>query len=828
MAILIFLDTAGPILQLGDAEVTTDLGGLQVVQAVLAGGTPDVDEIAQRCGSDPSALADIARQVRDLGTIVGLPELPEPRPVPLQPRAPATYGPDVLLQAQLPQPVFATAAGFSVWPVGHRDPVLLDAHEAGLLACFAMPTRAETLDALRQPGNRLLVDDATRDRAVAQLCAQALVDEEVAIPLRTGWEQGKASTRRIHHRTRALVRQQAEHLEARPPRGDRVPVYPVERSAKNHPPLALGMLMAAAEAHGGGVLTDRYDFVPDWQVRPASVRRAVADGPGVFLFSNYTWSSPGNLSISAKVKELSPRSLVIHGGPDTPKFPGDREQYFADHPSVDVIVHGEGEATLPEVLAAVDGRLDGDLRALHDVAGITFRPTPDAEPVTTAERDRIADLDVLPSPYLTGLFDAWKHAAIMVTIESNRGCPYGCTFCDWGSATNSRIRKFDLQRVFDEIEWAAEAQVPIVMIADANFGIFERDVEIVQRIADLKNECGFPDRMLTNYAKNTVKHLEPIVQILSDAKLDVNGIMSVQSFDENVLAITKRKNLKSSEFERLAARFRENQMPMLSDVMLGLPGSNLDTTRSDLQGIMEHEVNANIHATQLLPNSPMNEPSYRAEWEIAVDDHARLVSTKSYTADERAEMDRIVDGFHAAETYGVLRLVVRWLGARLDIREIDALETLRLGAIADPGRYPLLAWVLTRFLDSTTPPGPWWLLLDEVGRFIDDEWSIPGDDAEWQTIRTLQLHALPDHGRAFPDVVDLPHDAVSWLRDLIDHRRTGEPTAALSSYPPATVEIDDPHGTCATLGTRRGVTDHHSFELAWPGARHIVHRWAPD
>jgi hypothetical protein len=269
-------------------------------------------------------------------------------------------------------------------------------------------------------------------------------------------------------------------------------------------------------------------------------------------------------------------------------------------------------------------------------------------------------------------------------------------------------------------------------------------------------------------------------------------------------------------------------MPMLSEIMLGLPGSNLDTSRSDLQGIMDYEVNANIHATQLLPNTPMNEPSYRAEWEIVTDDHARLVSTRSYTAEDRAEMDRMVQSFHSAETYGVLRIVVRWLAARLDIREIDALEAMRLGAIGRPATYPLLNHVLTRFLESTTPPGPWWLLLDEVGRFIADEWSIEADDSEWQTIRTLQLHVLPAHGRQFPDVVELRHDAVTWLRDWIDHRKTGATVAPLRDYPPTTVEIDDPHGTCATIGTRRSVTDHHSFELAWPGARHIVHRWSPD
>ena len=47
----------------------------------------------------------------------------------------------------------------------------------------------------------------------------------------------------------------------------------------------------------------------------------------------------------------------------------------------------------------------------------------------------------------------------MAILETNRGCPYGCTFCDWGSATLSRIRKFDLDRVFAELEWCAQHEV---------------------------------------------------------------------------------------------------------------------------------------------------------------------------------------------------------------------------------------------------------------------------------------------------------------------------------------------------------------------------------
>ena len=52
-----------------------------------------------------------------------------------------------------------------------------------------------------------------------------------------------------------------------------------------------------------------------------------------------------------------------------------------------------------------------------------------------------------------------------------------------------------------------------MFLADANFGIFERDVEIAEKVAELKASYGYPNCCPTNYAKNTMKHLKKIVEI---------------------------------------------------------------------------------------------------------------------------------------------------------------------------------------------------------------------------------------------------------------------------------------------------------------------------
>ena len=82
--------------------------------------------------------------------------------------------------------------------------------------------------------------------------------------------------------------------------------------------------------------------------------------------------------------------------------------------------------------------------------------------------------------------------------------------------------------MFAELEWCADHGFK-VMLADANFGIFERDVDISQKIADLKAVHGYPKFVGNNYAKNTVKHLSKIIEIFTEAGIVAEGKMSMQS-----------------------------------------------------------------------------------------------------------------------------------------------------------------------------------------------------------------------------------------------------------------------------------------------------------
>jgi hypothetical protein len=568
----------------------------------------------------------------------------------------------------------------------------------------------------------------------------------------------------------------------------------------------------------------------------------LVDQPAIYFVSNYLWSHDRCAAVSVRAKQANPNSIVVHGGPNTPKYPADVEAYFRDHPDVDVTVRGEGEETAAELLAALVGQLGPDhegppdLSVLADVPGLSYR---DGDRVVrTADRDRIADLDTIPSPYLTGLFDLYGRVPhVSATIETNRGCPYGCTFCDWGSATLSRIRKFDIERVFAELEWCARSHIKAVGLADANFGIWERDVEITQRLADLKAIHGYPRLFGSNYAKNTVKHLRRIIEILVDAGILTHGVLSLQSMDEGTLDTIKRSNIRLDKYEDLATQFREADLPLHVDLMLGLPGSTAASFNDDLQACIDREVQANVHPTELLVNSPMNEPAYREENKIEIDvigTNKLVVSTASFTRQDRAFMGDMRRVFLLCEDFGVLRHVARYVRSETGVREVDFYSRLLLDARADRERWPAIAFTLEQAPDVMTAPVSWKFLFDDLHQYLVEELHITDDDA-LATILAVQLALLPAPERPFPLHLELAHDYAAWHRSVIEVKDAGHRTdwhehvAALRTFPPAPFTVDDPDGVSRLAAGQN--LDMHGFGFNWElesPVRRRVDNWVND
>jgi radical SAM superfamily enzyme YgiQ (UPF0313 family) len=576
----------------------------------------------------------------------------------------------------------------------------------------------------------------------------------------------------------------------------RIPIYFVPHMA-NHYPLALGMMFSFVTGYKDGALMERFMPVPiEYQKNPADILNGAYNiyGKGIWLFSNYMWSVTSNLKISAAVKDHDNRNITIHGGPSTPGYALACSKFMMQHKCVDVAVHGEGELAIAEILESL-GPEPVEFAKLNDVRGITFRRARNSatgleneDLVRTGPRARIQDLDMLPSPYLTGVFDAYGSSTDAAIIESNRGCPFGCTFCDWGSATMQKIRKYDLQRVKDEIEWIGENQVRVIWIADANFGIYDRDIEITEWICKIKEKHGYPMEVVVNYTKNATKRLAKIVKLFASNNICSQGVISIQTRDPFTLEVINRKNIKTDKYNDLAEIFRTEGLPLSTDLMIGLPGMTVESFKADLQYFFDMDVTVKAYPTELLPNSPMADPDYMEKYEIEVDENNFLVSTFSYSRDDLHEMNVIYYLYTVADSFSILRYVLRYLRWDHGILALDFLQKLHDELEKDPYRYPAIAYMSKVFQHYMNVPGGWQQFYNEVADFTETTFGVRRD-AGFDAVLHFNEIVMPDDALTYPLNVRLEHDVSAYF--LEHNSKPTQHLKLLTTYPPTDAIIDD-------------------------------------
>ena len=585
-------------------------------------------------------------------------------------------------------------------------------------------------------------------------------------------------------------------------RPGRMPVYAL-MDARHGVPLGLAMVTAAARAHDGGRLTERFEIRRPELLPTILDDLARRSGPAVLLVSDFVWSLEDNLRSAAAVVERNPEVVVVHGGPSAPRYDDDAARFLEDHAAVaHVLVRGEGERTLPELLdalGAVEGRWSQ--AALAEVAGIAYRDAGSGELVRTADRPRKARLDDLPSPYLTGELDHITVAGQVkpFALETNRGCPYACAFCDWGSATNSRVRFFSPERVAGEIAWLAERGADAVFVADANFGLSKRDVVTARLLAEARARTGAFAHVYWTAAKNTTKHLMEILQIFRDGGVISDLAISLQTTDERTLEVIGRSNISTERLLDLARLLRRAGMPVRSELMLGLPGQTYESFRADLQLMFDQQMVPLVWTTLALPNAPLNEPGYRSRWRIRIDDRGVVRETATATEQDRDRMLRLRRAFLAADVYGTLRHLLRWLQLDHGIAAMEVVEELCRVAEDEPDRHLAVTWLVACFDLHPLPPQGWRSFYDDIRAFLVERYDLWGDEVALDCVLEVQRAVMPWPGRTFPATIELPHDYVDYHLDAIAplYGETADAPAPvpLRSRPPGVLEVrGDPAG----------------------------------
>jgi putative methyltransferase len=315
------------------------------------------------------------------------------------------------------------------------------------------------------------------------------------------------------------------------------------------------------------------------------------DNPAICGFSCYVWNEQWNLAMAKVVKEKYPNCIIMFGGPQA-------NGGYLKHNFINSIMIGEGELQFTEALR---GFIEGK------------------NPEIFYKKQRVEDLDI-PSPYLLGLFDKMiadnPNAEWNVTFETNRGCPYSCTFCDWGGVTYSKIKKFSIERIRDELEWVARNPVGYMFCADANFGIFkDRDLEIARMIKDVASRSRL-DAVNIQFAKNSN---EVVYQIGKELNHLSRGItMSVQSLNPDTMKAIKRTNMATNNVSDIMKLSDDTGVSTYSEFILGLPLETLESWKQGFAKIVDMGQHNSIDVWfgQVLANAELNSPESRQKYGI--------------------------------------------------------------------------------------------------------------------------------------------------------------------------------------------------------------------
>ena len=400
-------------------------------------------------------------------------------------------------------------------------------------------------------------------------------------------------------------------------------------SGQNYLPYSVALLQSYAQKNAAR--PERYRFLP-----PIYKRMRIGDAVAqlrdadIVGFSTYVWNGRISLAIAQRLKALKPEIAIIFGGPHVPDQP---EQFLRAHPFIDIAVHNEGEQTFLRLLE------DHPARPWAKMPGVSFIAA-DGAYIRNPNGPRFRDLEEVPSPFLEGAFEALMRANPDETWiglwETNRGCPFQCTFCDWGSATAAKVTKFGMERLTREVDWFARNRIEYIFCCDANFGIQKRDVEIAQYVAKIKRETGFPAALSVQNTKNATERAYETQKILSDAGLNKGVALSMQSVDMTTLAYIKRDNISLETYMELQRRFTRDGVETYSDLILGLPGETYESFANGVNLLIETGQHNRIQFNNLsiLPNAEMGDPAYQAKYGM-VTVESKIINIHG----ERVELD---------------------------------------------------------------------------------------------------------------------------------------------------------------------------------------------
>tara|TARA_B100002003_G_scaffold61230_1_gene56574 strand:+ start:275 stop:2329 length:2055 start_codon:yes stop_codon:yes gene_type:complete len=427
--------------------------------------------------------------------------------------------------------------------------------------------------------------------------------------------------------------------------------------------------------------------------------------PDFLCLSSYNWNERLSYAIAEYAKKINPKIITIFGGPNFPISKTSRKKFLKERPAIDFYIKSDGEYAFVRLIKQLIAfRSDVESFKLSEISLDNLCYVTGDQYVEGGD-ERIADLLTIPSPYVMGLMDKFFELKLIPSIQTNRGCPYQCTYCTDGSPLAKKVYMKNEEYMREELEYIAShvKLSPTLAFCDLNFGSFKEDLKTAKIIRDIRKKYNWPAQMYGSTGKAQPVRMKEVGGIINEGDVDVIKMgSSLQTVSNEVLKAIKRKNLKAPELKEL--HHSNNYGQDFTELIIPLPRETKESFINGLGEIIDDIKfnNIAIHHLSMLKGSEMETEEERNEHSLETKFRAFAGCLGNYMIGEKntpiAEIEETViqtntmlsiDYFYLritallvkifidGDTYKSIIQILR----RLDIKSIDVLLEIQDNAI---------------------------------------------------------------------------------------------------------------------------------------------------
>lgn len=292
----------------------------------------------------------------------------------------------------------------------------------------------------------------------------------------------------------------------------------------------------------------------------------------IYIFSCYIWNIEYILHIASSLKKITD-SIIIFGGSEV-SF--NAKDYFRKYDFIDYIVAGEGEEITLKLLSNIQNKEEVNIQNVFDKNSKDY----------TYVKKHINFNDVI-FPYKN--VDMKEFENKIIYYESQRGCPYNCSYCL--SELDKRLRFRDVEKVKEEIMFFINNDIPLVKFIDRTFNADnKRAKEIIRFILDNSIHTKFHFEVCANLLD------DEIIELFQSAPNDMFQLeVGLQSINENTIKEINRTTNTEKIGQNVTKLLKNDNVHIHLDLISGLPYEDMESFKKSFN----YAYNLKPHMLQL-------------------------------------------------------------------------------------------------------------------------------------------------------------------------------------------------------------------------------------